>query len=451
MSAIVSTATERDIAGERSAPNAGFEESLPAVVKWFIVATFLPEEASFYVGDLRMTVWRLFMVLSLPWFIYRFGKMANAVGYRFVWSDLFVPLIAVWIVFATSMVDGFVNTIKSSGINAMEVVVPYMLTRTVVIGKGQIVAFLRFLCIASGIIGFLAVLDAVAGRWVTRETFALFTGYTRPYQEVDFRFGLARAASTAEHPILLGTVCMAGVVLAWNLRFRSRLLCVLGGLVGLVLSVSSAPLGGLILATGLIAYERWLQFLKARWHFVVTILGIGFIALIALHPNPRGFLIGLIAFNGASAYYRLYLFDWVEPYILANPWFGIGLRDTVVAKSDLPSTLDSYWYCYALFFGFPCVAFTVLGMVGCCSTSLNARFDAGEVSEDTKKLGFVLTALVATLFYIATTVFFWGIALEVVYFIIGLRANLGSIPNEGPPKAEEGVAWEAIGSAEAAA
>jgi hypothetical protein len=68
---------------------------------------FLPEEASFYFGGTRMTLCRLLLLLIAPVVFLRMWQLMASNNYRFVWSDVFVPVTGLWMFVGPIEVDGF--------------------------------------------------------------------------------------------------------------------------------------------------------------------------------------------------------------------------------------------------------------------------------------------------------------------------------------------------------
>jgi hypothetical protein len=66
------------------------------VLSAIAVATLLlPEEASFFIGDLRLAVARAIFVVIAPLVVWRGIERVTEVDYRFVWSDFWVVLAAI--------------------------------------------------------------------------------------------------------------------------------------------------------------------------------------------------------------------------------------------------------------------------------------------------------------------------------------------------------------------
>ena len=410
--------------------------SLPLPLILFLFAIFLPEEGSFNIGDLRMTVARAIMIVFAPVCFYKFFSLVSQGNYRFIWSDLLIPALGVWIIFANAMNDGFSETIKTSGVNALEVVMPYLIARSWLKDRESNFQAMRYFCIGASVVGLLAILDVLTGRYFIRELFSTVTGYIKIIDK-DFRFGMIRAASTAEHPILLGSICMLAIIMGTQLKGALRQWVIGSCLIGIFLSVSSAPIGGMLIGLLALLYERTMKRIAFRWVFVFWGIAFFLVAVIAIHPNPRGFLIGLVALNTESAYFRLYLFDWVQPYIEANPFFGIGIRNSIISATDLPTTLDSEWYVLALFDGIPAAVLVFFGLLGALGNSADAKRKKIEMSLDEINLNFALTVCIVLSVYVGTTVLFWGVAQSAVFLTAGLCANSRSLPARSDAQPDE--------------
>ncbi|WP_334249239.1 hypothetical protein [Bradyrhizobium symbiodeficiens] len=79
------------------------------------VGLFLPEELSFYIFGLRLTVVRLLCLLLAPILIVKGLQKASAGRYRFVLSDLLVLLAGFWLVYGPANVDDPVSALNHAG------------------------------------------------------------------------------------------------------------------------------------------------------------------------------------------------------------------------------------------------------------------------------------------------------------------------------------------------
>ncbi len=168
----------------------------PLILSIMIIAILLPQEAAFFVGDTRMSVARLILFLAFPLVVGRFVVLLfQRPGTNI--ADVAVLLAAAW-----WMIAAMNNTISATnprwvffaGSGALELCVSYLLVRVFVLTTAQARATLEVFCLAVAVVGFLGIVDVLAGDWIIRATTAAFTGVPRPWVPDDnWRLGLSRA------------------------------------------------------------------------------------------------------------------------------------------------------------------------------------------------------------------------------------------------------------------
>ncbi|MGH6857098.1 MAG: hypothetical protein ACRECP_05500 [Methylocella sp.] len=403
---------------------------VPLVLVLIALTMFLPEETSFNFGELRMTICRLLLLLITPAILFRFVRSTVSGNYRFVWSDLLVPVTGLWMVLALNETDGFERSIVSSGTSALEFCIPYMATRVFLTERGQAVALVRILCIAIATVGVLAIPDEFSHRFVLRETVASFTGYHKPAIDYSIlmRDSLFRATSTLEHPILLGTACMAGLLMATTMRGARRQFPLAGSALGLALSVSSAPTSGALLGFGALLYNKLLRNFPFRWSFLFTSAAGVILFIFSAHPNPWGFIFAHVTFDPASGYYRLMEWEAVGPFVLNSPIFGIGLSDEgILSEAGLLPTIDANWLRVAMMFGIPGSIVVMLCYITACSVPMDIENKSLNLTEQERQLGSVLSLILGLIIYIGFTVYYWGTVYILMSFLAGIRAHLGAL------------------------
>ena len=123
---------------------------------------------------------------------------------------------------APSEMEKINQVVVYCGSLALEFCIPYMATRVLLAERGQAVALVRILCIAIATIGVLGIIDEFSRRFFVREIVGSFTGYH--VKSIDYsdlmRGFLFRSTSTLEHPILFGTACLFGLLLATTIAER---------------------------------------------------------------------------------------------------------------------------------------------------------------------------------------------------------------------------------------
>ncbi|CAN2533309.1 hypothetical+protein [Methylocapsa aurea] len=399
----------------------------PLILALIAVTMFLPEEASFYLGERRMTVTRILLLLVAPLTVMRFARLTAEGRYRFVLPDLLVPLTGLWMFIGPIANDGIERALVASGSSALEFCIPYMAARLFLSERGQAVALTRILCIVIALVGMLAIADEVTRRFLLRETIGALTGYDNGALEGDMRGFLFRATSTLEHPILLGTACSFGLLLATTLRGWPRMLGVTGAAIGLVLSVSSAPTGATLIGAGVLAYERVTRGLAFRW--VLPAVGpLLFVAAIFLfHPSPLGFFLRYLTFDPATAWYRVLQWSCAGDLVMQSPILGIGLSDEWATICGLAKTIDSVWLRMAMMYGLPGSALVFLCYAATCVLPIGGEDDDCDSLEPERRLGFVTSIILGLAIFIGFTVFYWGTVYILTMFLMGMKAHLSAL------------------------
>lgn len=303
----------------------------PLLLTTLVFAIFIPDEFSFALFELRLTVARLVLLVLAPCALIAYGRLVSSGRYRFVLSDLFMPLAGLWIIVAPSTVDGLSEAFVKGGVIALDFVVAYAAMRAIPQeGKGT-AALVKILCAGLSISGCLSILDTLTGTPFLHEWALSISGYrfdaTMAGSLEDlFRFGLMRAGGPFAHPILLGTAMAYGLVFTYALRGTFRVLCSVGCAIGLIASFSSAPLLGLILAVALMIYGKLVKF-RGRWLVILTVATGSFVLFVLLHPAPFGWLLGHFLLNAQTGNYRLLIWQYAGEGVLASPIVGMGLID----------------------------------------------------------------------------------------------------------------------------
>jgi hypothetical protein len=389
------------------------------ILRLILVTLFIPIELSFFIFNMRLTVIRLIFLVLTPILFVRLGlKIANG-SYRFVLSDIFVLLCALWMFVGAAAVNGIPDALAHSGPVALEWLMAYMSTRVLLAEKDDAIAFISLLCLMLCFVVLDACLDTVSGRYFTHELLGSITGYNYiGYNEDNYRFGLLRAAGPLEHPIGFGFACAVGLVLSVGVRVRFRSVCIIGCSIGLIICISSAPQQCAVMGLGLLAYSRVLRVVPGKW-LLISLPPLAFMALLfELTPTPFGHLFDLFTINSSTAYYRLYIWNAVGPVILDNPLFAV-LEDSY----EYRGSVDSLWLVLSLSYGMPCAIFAALAMLGCCS--LPTCCPPACLNPEQSRAGTALGIIVFLTIFMSFTVHFWGPVWIMIGLLLGVRAHLG--------------------------
>lgn len=173
-----------------------------------------------------------------------------------------------------------------------------------------------------------------------------------PRDRNSIRLGLHRVYGNLEHSILfgifwgLGLIHFLGVYRSKTVRTGMIAACLM--MVGL--SVSSGAYLVVMIQVVLLA---WWVAVRGRWALLIGLAAIFYGAVELLSDRPALLAIASrLAFSEATAYWRLYIFEYGVQNVLANPVFGLGLRDW--ARPDwLSASIDNQWLLTAMRGGLP--------------------------------------------------------------------------------------------------
>jgi hypothetical protein len=241
----------------------------------------------------------------------------------------------------------------------------------------------------------------------------------------DYRLGLLRAMGPFEHPILLGATSMTGCLCLTAIPFRGKSFALAGCIVGLCVSISSAPLQALIAGLGLLIYNRLFAKFAWRWYLVLFGLCTFVGGVFAFLASPMGVINQYLLFDPTSGYSREYEWQTVGIYVMSSPWVGIGFGwEEIARRIDAFVSIDSVWLGKALIYGIPCPVLIGLSYVGTIlpAAGPNIRLSSAEV-----KLRNVLSILMCLYLFLGFTVYFWGSFWILTALLAGVNAHLGEL------------------------
>jgi len=396
---------------------------LPLSVKLILLTVCLPEGTSLFLMGLRLTLTRVIFIALVPVVLMRILRRIAAGRYRFVASDLFVPLAAFWMFLGPAVTNGLMDTAVHSGPVVLEYLMAYMSVRFLLSGDQTSLVFTRFLCGVLSVVALVGLLDTATGRFFTRGFVDSITGYSMASAGSEpglHRFGLVRATGPLEHPILFGFACAIGFLLALSVDMRWQKFCVTACGIGLISSLSSAPGLAAVTGVGLILYSRLFVRVRHKWGLFALpsalVIGVFFL----LSATPVRDLINAFTLDPQTGFYRLYEWQSVGPAILQNPYFAVLPGDYTYHGS-----IDSLWLLLALSYGIPCSVLTGLSLIGACSLPTSGR--RTRLTKVEERLGTALGIVMVVIVFMGFTVDFWGSTWILVGLLVGLRANLGEL------------------------
>jgi hypothetical protein len=417
----------------RRRADANIRSSDEVALKSLIAALFLPEGLSFFIGDFRLSVARvLIIVLTIQATARYFQKFANTV---LVPTDLFAVAAGLWMIVAPILVQGPADGLKGGGIMALEFAGTYLIFRHLL---GPVDSSVRVIAFASKLVFLivaLAVLDPLTGRLFTYESVKALTGYSKEtydwakavHSETMYRGGIVRAMGALEHSILFGAVCAWFGTLA-ICTFPSRFIgwSVAGtAILGIVASQAQGPFVACILSMGLVAFYYTTIRFYARWKVLGALFLFGFVFVLVFSSDPLATLLGLGGINPETGWYRRAIWDSAVPLVLQSPIFGMGLSDQwdwQASGALVGASVDAMWLRIAMMLGIPGSLLVLLTMVG---AYWNGPLDRSlYLSREERRLSVALGIATIAAVFLGFTVHFWGTCWILLGMFAGTRANL---------------------------
>lgn len=405
---------------------------------WLIllaISIVLPEEFSFYIFGLRFTVTRLLYIVLAPLIVFRLAQKMGTGRYRFLFTDLFVFLSGFWMIFASANVTDFASALNYGGPIALEFCMGYFVTRVLLSEHGQALKFISLFCSLIAIAGLLAVLDTLSKSFVLHWLATALTGYHNQrgwdlslgaYD--NYRAGLFRAKGPFEHPIILGTMSCIGLIIASYVRIGFQKFSIAGCTVGAITAVATAPIQGLMIGSGLLAYNRILSGVPLKWLVLIGVCATGIGAVWISGHSILHFLFNNLIFDPASGFYRLMTWYQVIAALDQSPWFGLGFGP-FPEYLDINHSIDALWLVLALNFGVPGSILVGLSMIA--GVALPVSSPKIDLSPMEKKLGVVLGVALAAIILISFTVDFWGSSWVACAVLLGVKAHLSELGRIG--------------------
>lgn len=402
-------------------------------LKLLIAALFLPEGLSFFIGDFRLTVAR---VLLIVFFIAAASRLARRGTSRLVWvpSDVMALAAGIWMMLAGVVTDGWMG-LKGASILAIEFTGAYYAFRYLLGPVDSSVRVIKFGCKLLILAVIVALLDPLSGKLFTYEFVKGITGYVIPSLEglvaaqdqTVFRHGLVRAMGPFDHSILFGTVCVWFGSLAL-ITFPSRLFgwAIAGvALLGVWFSSARGPLLAYFIACALVLFYTATKRLPARWKVLGLLGAAGITFIFSFANSPIAALVRLSGVDARTGWYRQAIWEAVVPLVAQSPLFGIGFNanwnwQAVPILSS--ASVDAFWLKAAMDFGIPGALLIFLTMAA--AFWLGPIDRSRHLSHEEKRLSVALGIAITAACFLGFTVHFWGTCWILLGVFPGIRANL---------------------------
>ncbi len=397
----------------------------PILVLLTVSMILVPAEASLFIGTIRLPVARLMLLVATPLAIAKYAANSGKPEFRFVWSDLLVPITALWMVASVCMTDGAERGFVGGGSIALDLLGCYFTARVFLRAESDAISLARTIVFSTALGGILAIPDIFSGSYVIHTAVGSLTGY-QIENVYDIRNGHFRAAGVLEHPILLGTSCAFGLLLCCQIeRGAARLILSFLQLVGLAAAVSSAPLLGCGIGMGCLMYRRLTPSADWRWKALLGLAATCFALVLVFVPDPLGAIIRHATFDPQTGNYRIQEWIYAGQDVMASPWIGIGLTEMWLRPDWMPTSIDSVWLRSAMQFGIPGSILLAACIIGACSRGTD--YSRANLSAAGKRLGVCLSIILSLYVVLGFTVHFWGATWMLLGTFMGMRAHLGAL------------------------
>jgi len=409
---------------------------VPVLALLFILAIMIPTDMSFEVGPLRLTFYRVFLIIAL--FPSAYVVFAGRRG-RVIASDWLMLFFAVWGPLCLLKHHGPETATETGGIFFIEALAPYLFARVVVSDENKSRSLAAALCAIVCTLTVFTVPEMLTGNHFIRTAFAALQGkgFSSP---IEPRYGLHRAFASFDHPILWGSFAASAIGLSWCSfaaydRITTTRLARTGAVVlGAFTAVSSGAMAAIMSQFLVLGWERVSRFLRRRWLVLTGILLAMYIGIDVL-SNRSGMkvLLSYLTFSPGTAYGRLNIWHYGHQEVLRHPIFGIGLNDWIRPAWMVSSSVDNFWLLNSMRYGLPGGLAILVATIVLMARVGRQIARCPEQASKLLRFGWVVSMIGLSI--AACTVHFWNAAFVYFGFMLGCGASLAAIEPRGRKRA----------------
>lgn len=389
----------------------------PVIVLFFLIAVMMP--VFFFVGPVRLTVLRLFlMVMLIPLFV----RLLTGRYGGFLLPDFLVIFYPIWTIIAILLLGqtGRVTLLMGEGI---DLIGGYLLARVYIRNVESFVYFVKcYLAILLCIIP-IAMFESLTRSMPIPLLFDKIPGFSvHPNVNYEPRMGLFRAQVVFEHPILYGVFCSAGIALAWaGLMAGGMDKMKRGFWTGVAFaagffSLSTGALLAMMIQIMLFAWEAVTWMVEKRWRLLILLTAVFYVTIDMLsNRTPVTIFISIATFNTGSSWNRVLIWEYGSASVWRYPIFGNGFR-WWERPLWMKGSVDNFWLLLAMRYGIP--AFLILAGAFFANIMRVGRMDFRNHPELHACQRAYLIALISVSVALCT-VHIWGDLLSFVMFFVG--------------------------------
>ena len=400
-------------------------------LKFLLLFSIIPREFNFFLGSLLLTPFKLYLI-----FLFTTVFINSFIRPSFKWGihDILALLVSLWPSIALAINSDLSKAFESGGIIFLELFVPYFLARQQIKTLEQLQDFTKFILVLIVVLTIPAIPEAISGRHFIHEFFSALTG-NYFFAGNGARLGIWRSYSFTDHPIILGSLCSLGIMFSFYFVQRHSKYVFYGiiSLVGVICSVSSAPLLSVISQFGMILWSRIFKGIKSKWFILTIVLILSYIFVdIFSDRDPIRVLLSYLLFSEHNGFVRYYM--WVYSFFLINQslfsaLFGYGfsiemfdLIENPFFSNLMKSTIDSFWLVNLLRYGWVMFILWFLFISSCVYQN---RYIFRNSDWKVRKILEAWFIVMISFSIISFTVHFWGSTAST--FLIILACGTASI------------------------
>ncbi len=304
---------------------------LPVVLLLYSFLLF-PIEVKLVVGGLNFYAFRIAIIVGLPLVIFLSPRVAG----KFTMVDALVAVGCSWIVISFVGLYGSKTGIIRSLAVVLDTFGAYVIARGSISNLNDLRRVLILILPGLMFAAAFFAIESLSRQLLIRPLYASLFGDAVNYEAgvargnlallYEIRLGLRRAYSVFSFPILGAVILTSLLPLYLMSGIRMRAL-VIGSIAcgAAFFSISSAAFIAIVLALGMVGFDRFLPYLRPlRWPYVAAgLVFYGVLAEIALKGGVVG-AIGRFTLNPATAYIRRMQWKYGGETVMENPLFGIG-------------------------------------------------------------------------------------------------------------------------------
>lgn len=315
-------------------------------------AMFLPVELSVQAGPLTLSPYKIIMVvIAVPVFIQYCKQCRVTLPDGLFFAYTLYTLLCI-------LINRALQGIETGAIFMLHTGITYMAVRVAIRTVDDFRAVIRLFVGIIAILGVLAIPEMITHKRYLGDFFTQFTGYYFNHA-MDTRFGLLRATSTFEHPILFGLGSAALLTYVWVFT-RTKAAGIWNSLkigVAAIASLSSVAFLIFFFQTGMLIAERMTRGIAARG--IMLMSSILFVVTFLNLASNRGtieLIISYLTLNPHTGYYRILIWNYGIQDVMNNPIFGFR-REEWNHPAWMTDSIDNHWLMVMIDGGIPALVF----------------------------------------------------------------------------------------------